>query len=264
MRNPSEGRILNCVPSADTERDWQPKHARAAGLEAAPEASLPEQVDLREPWWNIGDQGSTGSCVGWATADSVLRWHFVNAGRLRKDDPLSVRYVWMACKETDEFIVAPSTFIEEAGTSLKAAVAVARRYGVVREGMVPFKPPPLHFQGDSQTFYVLASQMRIGAYFNLGRSLQEWRSWLGSGNGPILTRLDVDRTWYEASVTDGELDHYKRETAGGGHAVALVGYTRERFIVRNSWGTDWGDGGYGYASEEYARQAFTEAYGVKL
>jgi hypothetical protein len=195
----------------------------------------------------------------------VLRWHFVKAGRLRKDDPLSVRYVWMASKETDEFTTQPSTFIEEAGTSLKAALTLVRRYGVVRDSVVPFKPPPLNFPGGTQTFYALASQMRIASYFNLGRNLDEWRRWLGSGDGPILTRLNVDRTWYEAQSTHGELSHYKQETARGGHAIALVGYTAERrFIVRNSWGTDWGDEGFGYASEEYAQRAFTEAYGVSL
>jgi Papain family cysteine protease len=56
----------------------------------------------------------------------------------------------------------------------------------------------------------------------------------------------------------------RRETARGGHAVALVGYTPDRFIVRNSWGTGWGDGGFAYASLAYAQDAFTEAYGASV
>ena len=34
----------------------------------------------------------------------------------------------------------------------------------------------------------------------------------------------------------------------GGHAVCLVGYNdaTQRFIVKNSWGTGWGDKGYFY------------------
>jgi C1A family cysteine protease len=47
--------------------------------------------------------------------------------------------------------------------------------------------------------------------------------------------------------------------------VALVGYTDSGFIVRNSWGTSaWGDRGFGYASNAYAKEAFDEAYGVTL
>ena len=44
----------------------------------------------------------------------------------------------------------------------------------------------------------------------------------------------------------------------------MVGYTADRFIIRNSWGTGWGDKGFGYASIPYARDAFTEAYGVTV
>ena len=55
--------------------------------------------------------------------------------------------------------------------------------------------------------------------------------------------------------TKGKLDVYQPETARGGHAIALVGYTPDRFIVRNSWGTGWGDKGFAYASLEYASSA---------
>ena len=105
---------------------------------------LPTRVDLRESWWTIGNQEETGSCVGWATADSVLRWHLVRAARLRTNQKLSVRFVWMASKETDEFDFRPTTFIESAGTSLKAALDVARRYGVVRDAVLPFRSGNLY------------------------------------------------------------------------------------------------------------------------
>ncbi len=46
--------------------------------------------------------------------------------------------------------------------------------------------------------------------------------------------------------------------------VCLVGYTKDYFIARNSWGTDWGDKGFAYAYNDYALAAFTEAYGAAL
>jgi C1A family cysteine protease len=253
-------RILNCLPSRDPEDDWKLPNAVASGLIAA-EATIPDSKDFRDDsWWSIGDQGATGSCVGWALADSVLRWHFTQGGRLRSDERMSPRFLWMAAKETDEFSSEPSTFIERAGTSLKAALEVARRYGSVRDIILPFTRL---FDGDVNTFYSIAAQLKVAAYFNLGRTLADWRTWL-AGNGPVITRLSVDATWDQATQTNGNLDVYQAGTARGGHAVAFVGYRPNGFIVRNSWGTGWGDRGYGYASDNYAAQAFTEAYGVTV
>jgi Papain family cysteine protease len=254
-------RILNVRPSERTDEDWGFENAAEADVvAAAPE--VPSSRNLRATWWAINDQGSTGSCVGWATADSVVRWHLVQAGRIGRSELLSPRFIWMAAKETDQFISRPTTFVEAEGTSLKAALDIARKYGVIKDGLLPFKSGAL-YPGSARTLYAIAAQLKILAYFNLGTNLSNWRTWLAE-KGPILSRLDVDDTWQQATSTRGLLDEYKAETAVGGHAVALVGYRPGRFIVRNSWGTRWGDRGFAYASLAYAQEAFTEAYGVEV
>jgi C1A family cysteine protease len=171
----------------------------------------------------------------------------------------------MASKETDQFNNYPTTIIDSAGTWLKAALDVSRKFGAVREAVLPFSPEHL-YQGDELSFNALAAQLKIASYFNLSPTstndaVYTWRNWLAN-HGPVLTRLDVEATWDNAAATKGKLDVYQPNTKRGGHAVALVGYTKDRFIVRNSWGTTWGDKGFGYASLAYARGAFTEAYGV--
>lgn len=262
LREPAVRRILNVLPSKRVDDDWTYDNATEAGALAAPTA-IPQKKDLRESWWKIGDQGSGGSCVGWATADSVLRWTFVKAGLLKRDQPLSVRFIWMAAKETDEFITQPTTFIEADGTSLKAALNVARKYGVVRDDVLPFVTGHL-YPNPAKTFYALAARLKIASYFNLGTNQSNWKTWIAT-QGPILTRLDVDATWDEAKKNRGVLDVYQPSTTRGGHAVSLVGYSDTGFIVRNSWGTTkWGDKGFGYASWSYAEKAFTEAYGVTI
>ena len=255
-------RILNCLPSTHQADDWDIASAQAAGMLTA-RARIPAAVDLRADWWKVGDQAATGSCVGWAMADSVLRWHHVEAGRIEPGDKLSVRFASMAAKETDEFSQRPTTFIEPEGTSLKAALDVARKFGAVRDRDLPFSRPKM-FSGDAKAFYLLASRLKIAAYVNLGRDTAAWRRWLAT-EGPILTRLDCDDTWMNAKSTKGALDAYDPASANGGHAVALVGYTGDHFIVRNSWGTTgWGDKGFAYASYPYATDAFTEAYGISV
>ncbi|NDY92103.1 C1 family peptidase [Ideonella livida] len=265
--------ILNCTPSREPEKDWGLATARASGVHA-PAAKLPAKVDLRDDaQWPVVHQGRTGSCVGWSTADGILRWHLARAGKLGPGQRLSVRFIWMAAKETDEFRSRPTTFIEQDGTSLKAALDIARKFGCVTEEVLPFQredgEPALFLspvEGDPSpvdTFYAMAAQRKISAYFNLGRDLGNWRAWLAH-NGPILTRLDVDPAWNDATRTQGKLRQYDAAQAGGGHCVLIVGYTRSHFIVRNSWGTEWGDRGYAYASDAYAAAAFTEAYGVAV
>lgn len=258
-------RILNCIPSPERAEDWRIDTAEDAGIVAAA-PQIPPRKDLRAAWWKVNDQGSTGSCVGWASADAVLRWHFVKTNRIGQNELISPRFQWMAAKETDEFVSEPTTFIESAGTSLKAALDIARRYGSVEDRFLPFATGAL-YPGEEQTLYAIAAQRRIASYFNaslgMGHGLAEWRSWIAN-HGPLLVRLDVDATWDNATATEGKLDDYRSDTVRGGHAVALVGYTVDRFIVRNSWGTSWGKDGFAFASEGYASAAFTEAYGITV
>jgi hypothetical protein len=264
-QRPEAERICNLVPSLNTDKDWDIADALAGSAIAAPRAALPASVDLRAPWWDIGDQGGTGSCVGWGSTDGVARYHLVKAGKLAQADHLSVRFTWQASKETDVITTRPQTFIERAGTTLKASVDILKKYGAVPASVLPFKVTNFLYLGDENTFYATASARRIAGYFNLAKNLPNWRSWLAT-HGPILAGLNVDATWDNATATHGKLDAFQPGTTRGGHAIAIVGYTADgRFIVRNSWGTAWGDKGFGYATEAYiAAGFFAESYGVTV
>ncbi len=254
-------RVFNCIESHDQHRDWSLQKAKALGLSAR-KKTLPASRDLREPWWNVGDQADTGSCVGWALADSVLRYHFVKAGKLRKHEHISVRYIWMAAKEMDHKCHYPTTFLDDAGTSAKSALRVVKKIGALKTSVLPFDGGLVKLK--ERHFLSVAGRLKVKAYFNLcgtqSGKLGRFREWLAS-HGPILTRLRVDSSWNNIQQ-DGHLRKYDKKSANGGHAVAIVGYTPTCFIVRNSWGTGWGHKGFAYASEDYARDAFHEAYGI--
>jgi hypothetical protein len=264
-RIPEADRICNILPSRNTHLDWAFETAVASEAIAAPPAALPPSVDLRAAWWGIGDQEHTGSCVGWSSTDGVARYHFVKAGRLGNTERLSPRCTWMGSKETDTIVTRPTTFIEEAGTTLKAAMDILRKYGAVPDDLLPFHITTAMYPGSEAVFYGTAATRRIAAYYNLGKKLPDWRKWLSS-HGPLLVALNVDKTWDDAHSTGGKLDAFQPNTVRGGHAVAIVGYrTDGRFIVRNSWGTAWGDNGFAYASEAYINAAFfAESYGITL
>jgi hypothetical protein len=261
---PEQQRICNLNFSRGTEMDWQFHHAAASGALQAP-AAPPASVDLRAAWWDIGNQEDTGSCVGWSSTDGVARYMFVKAGRLAQNARLSPRFTWMASKETDSYVTRPETMIEDAGTSLKASMDILRIYGAAPETLLPFHVNTKMYTGDPNTFFATAAQRKIGAYFNMARNTAQWRAWLAA-HGPILVGLNVDATWDHATSTAGKLDVFQPATVRGGHAVTLVGYRADgRFIVRNSWGTAWGDKGFAYPTEAYINAAFyNESYGVTL
>jgi C1A family cysteine protease len=261
---PPGRRICNIVPSKGTDKDWRFRDAVASGALGAV-AAPPSSVDMRAAWWAIDDQEDTGSCVGWATAEGVVRYHMVKATKLAKNEQLSPRFVWMGSKETDEYTDRPETFVEEAGTSLKSAMDIVRKYGAVVMSLLPFHITTKMYTGNENALYAAAAQRKIASYFNLQRDLNQWKTWLAS-NGPILAALSVDATWDNATATGGNIDAFMPNTVRGGHAIAIVGYTSQgRFIVRNSWGTGWGDQGFGYVSPAYiAAGFFDESYGITL
>jgi len=239
---------------AEAERDGH--------LDARPH---PPSLDLREAWHDVGDQGHTTSCVGWALSDAVLRWHHVKAGRLAPDERLSPRYVWMASKETDARITYPSTFLEEDGTSLKAALDLVRRFGIVLESELPWDGPLA--TGSPEAFYASAGTRKLARYYNLGDDTMDrhacfdgWRRWLHQ-RGPVLVLLALERRLGDPV---GLLTDFDAASVEHSHAAALFGYGPDRFLLRCSWGTQWGDGGYAEMDLDYTAQAVIESYGVVI
>src|SRR5689334_20159041 len=114
--------ILACSNSPTPENDWGLDSAVAAGYPIKDLSEIFPETNLQESFsWPIGDQKGEWSCVGWAVADSVLRWHLVHTKGI--NEQIAWRCLWMAAKETDEFRKRPTTFIEGVGTSIKAALS---------------------------------------------------------------------------------------------------------------------------------------------
>jgi hypothetical protein len=268
-------RVLNCGTSRILPEDVDPTYG------THPSADLfPEKVDLRKPWWDIGNQGETGSCVGWAIADSLLRWHFVEAGRLPEEKHLSPRFIWMAAKETDDDTREATTFIEYADTKIEAGLKIAKTFGIVDEDTLPFSPT-LMYVGNVADFYNNASQFKIADYKSLigpdkedildsnliCELLAENKE---QGGGPIIVRMGTDPAFVNAKKDNSILEIFDAWEAASrkDHCAALVGYYKEGdkmfFILRNSWGREWGDEGYAYLSKDYLEAAVQEAWHVKI
>jgi hypothetical protein len=137
------------------------------------------------------------------------------------------------------------------------------QYGVCSERLWPYDPGAYQHRPPA-TAFTEAERHRIDEYHRLPVDEHALKVCLAEGF-PVVFGTDIFRS-FEA---DGHHGRIRLPQPGeenlGGHAMLLVGYReRERvFIVRNSWGTDWGDQGYGYfpydylASEDYTTDCWT-------
>jgi len=257
-------RVFTCIRSVvEVEQPVFGADQRSRSM-AMSTAALPPAVDHREPWWEVGDQKRTGACVGWAVGAGLIRWFLTKKQKLStsKNDQLSVRYFWMAAKEMDEFQMQPTTFLEDAGTSILTALDVVQKFGCVRETILPIDGTL--YANSSESFFSIADQLRIDGMTRIRKDPALLRQWLAD-EGPIAARLEVDQNFFDVRGASPQLDQYNPfpDPSQMGHAVVLVGYrTDGTFIIRNSWGTNWGDGGFAYATENYIEAAFSEFFGV--
>ena len=133
-----------------------------------PDAAARAEVDLRGGAWPVRDQGTTGACIGFAAADGVLHWHYRQAGLLAEGERPSPP-VHLDGQQGDHDLLTsfPTTFIESAGTQIKLALRVARKYGCVLESTLPMDGTLSSLS--TEAFYARAARYRIASYHNLGR-----------------------------------------------------------------------------------------------
>jgi len=80
----------------------------------------------------------------------------------------------------------------------------------------------------------------------------------------VIAALAVPRTLAPTGKVGARyLTHWRDADEVGGHAVVLAGYATLKqatyFLVHNSWGTTWGDGGYAYIHEKTLKSSMREA-----
>jgi C1A family cysteine protease len=220
------------VPDLPDARD----HMYAAPV--AMMAALPPKVDLRPNCPTPYDQGQLGSCTGNAIAGAV---QFEREKQHLKPDFVPSRlFIYYGER------VIEGTVGTDAGAQIRDGIKVVAKQGVPPETDWPYdiarfadKPPP--------KAYTDALHDRAVSYSRLTQSLSQLKGCLASGH-PFVFGFTVYDSFESQQVAQTGVVPMPAagESVLGGHAVLAVGYddTQQRFIVRNSWGTNWGMKGY--------------------
>jgi C1A family cysteine protease len=134
----------------------------------------------------------------------------------------------------------------DSGAAIRDGITAITTFGDTPEDDWPYDPdqfatkPPQRVY-DAAHFYTAFTAARVYPM------LDSMRTCLAGGS-PIVIGFTCYDSFESVQVANtGVLDLPQAgEQALGGHAVLVVGYddATQRFIVRNSWGPDWGKAGY--------------------
>jgi len=217
---------------------------------------LPPSVDLSPSFPRPGDQGAQGSCVGWAVAYGLK-------GYLEKKER-----GWAGAKSNQLF--SPSYIYnqinggEDEGSSIAEALDLLMREGVATLAAFPYDPSDFQTQPsprvkDGSREFAIASFRRLTTK-DLAAQV---RNHLADGF-PVIIGMKVGEP-FMIHRGDGVFSAPGSDPMEGGHAMCTVGYDDERgaFRLINSWGTQWGNGGYGWVSYDTFTRKVQQAFVVQ-
>ncbi|MEZ0374383.1 MAG: C1 family peptidase, partial [Candidatus Sericytochromatia bacterium] len=207
---------------------------------------LPAKVDLRPHMTRVEDQGDTNSCAANATAGA---YEYLIKRHQGQHKDVSRLYIYYNGRYMDD-----ADSIEDEGATLHSIIEGLKEYGACEEASWEFDPDYVNEEPD-ESAYEEGSSFVVQSVRQVPTDLASWKTALASGY-PIIFALmlfdSFDKQRKPGLVPPPSKKEASRESHGG-HAMLCVGYSDpdKVFIVRNSWGKEWGDKGYCYIPYDY-------------
>lgn len=228
-----KGRGKPVKPPTDTTVVIPPVDSTTAPTDTVkPNTPLPASFALWAP--PVMNQGGEGSCTGQAAATARTSEDYYATG---SQEMLSPEFLFYFCKASNTC---------GSGTLIGALEAL-KNYGVCTNASMPYSwtngcsTAPTIEQMSEAANYKIRDYTRIAATDSLGikRALLE--------NHALVIQITPDQAFMDA----GPGFVWSSFTWPlGAHVVALCGWDDNKgaYKIINSWGTTWGDGGYGWIS----------------
>ena len=214
-------RIFNLKPSKEDKRDTL---LETVYYSAVP---LPKKYDLRKQLPGIRDQGKQGTCSA-QTAACMKEWQ--ESVEVQFDKHMSPQFVYNLRKNYGR-----------AGMTPRDTMKILNQVGIVSEKNYPYgKKEDLDIKNLDTKLKKLASNYKITSYAKIN-TIDSLKKALFA-NGPCYIAFPV----YNPDDLEFWKPKYPGQKSQGGHAVTVTGWTKDAFIIRNSWSTLWGDSGYTY------------------
>lgn len=219
---------------------------------------IPRRVDLRKKDFPILNQGNEGSCVGQAGAGLKNWWELEQKDYPREEQGLSPRYIYNLAR-------ALEGRLSQEGAYLRDALKGLQKYGTCTWAKWPYQPwVDSDVDPRDRIPLELTQPWQIESYVRL-ESAEEVLEALASGV-PVYAGVLWFRNWIipgpdgKLPRADGKLPRADDRVVGG-HAILLLGYDPDEgyILFANSWGSYWGDRGYGWMSISDLRAYFRYA-----
>ena len=228
---------------------WKPDLPDARDLQYAAPApaagALPPMVNLTSQCPPVYDQGSLGSC----TANAIGAAFQFDLLKQNLSDFMPSRLFIYYNERAIE-----NTISTDSGAQIRDGIKTVAKLGVCSEAswsyiISEFAVKPYH------TCYTEATQNKAVSYRRVSRDINQMKGCLAEGY-PFVIGFSVFTAFESTQVRQTgvlNLPDLHTEEFMGGHAVLVVGYddNSNRFMVRNSWGANWGQSGYFTMPYEY-------------
>ena len=213
-------------------------------VSAPVKTTLPPSVDLRSMFPPVYDQGELGSCT--ANALCGVYEFEENDENVNKGYKPSRLFVYYNERKLE------NTINEDSGAILSDGIRALQNYGVCSETKCPYVIENFT-QRPSTDAYREALSHRVITATNIRQNVNDMKTSLYQKN-PFVVGISIYESFESDEVARTgyvPMPNPAREQLLGGHAVCVCGYIPNYWIVRNSWGPDWGDKGYFYLPTSY-------------